>query len=275
MKTRIILGLTMISIISGVFYLDHSLESDLGFCIIAVLMMGLGSWEICRMAGVPGRTTFAAVLGTMSLQVATWLEIYHSPLPLSMMVLWGTMLLLFSIHLFVDPRREELMNIFTAAFTVFYIGYLGSFYIRLRGYSQWGPDSGLILLVFAIAVTKGTDVFAYFTGKFLGRHKWIPRISPGKTWEGLIGGLLGAGGIALFIWYLTGGERIFLWYYVFTFGIMLGFLSQVGDLAESVIKRSLDKKDSGQFLPEFGGVMDIIDSLLFTGPLIYFVLLCI
>jgi phosphatidate cytidylyltransferase len=111
------------------------------------------------------------------------------------------------------------------------------------------------------------DVGAYFVGSSIGRHSLIPRISPNKTMEGTIGGLVfsvaSAVASKLYLPSFPMGHLVVL-------GFLLGVLAQVGDLAESLLKRDCDVKDAGAMLSGFGGVFDLIDSLLFTTPIFYF-----
>jgi phosphatidate cytidylyltransferase len=130
------------------------------------------------------------------------------------------------------------------------------------------------LLLWLLAVTKCTDMGAYIVGSLIGRHKMIPQVSPGKTWEGFGGAILssqaaGCGLYALFPQQLAvlGG-----WPHVVFLGFLLGLLAVLGDLAESVVKRALNAKDSGRMLPGIGGAMDLIDSICFTAPALYFYL---
>jgi phosphatidate cytidylyltransferase len=135
---------------------------------------------------------------------------------------------------------------------------------------------GAWLLLWVVAVTKCTDAGAYIVGSLIGSHKMIPHVSPGKTWEGFAGALLfaqlvGCGlyaipqlGLAGFI----GG-----WAHVVALNLVLALLAVVGDLAESIIKRSFNAKDSGKFLPGIGGALDLIDSICFTAPAVFFYLL--
>ncbi len=134
--------------------------------------------------------------------------------------------------------------------------------------------SGALLLLWLLAVTKFTDMGAYITGSMLGRHKMIPHISPAKTWEGFGGALVfaqlaGCGLYALFpqdlAFFTSWGHVVFL-------SLILAVLAVVGDLAESIVKRSLDAKDSGRILPGIGGSLDLIDSICFTAPALYFYL---
>lgn len=135
-------------------------------------------------------------------------------------------------------------------------------------------ESGAFLLLWLLAVTKFTDMGAYITGSACGKHKMIPHISPGKTWEGFFGALAFAqlAGCVLFAIFprqlaLLGG-----FHHVITLGFLLALLAVIGDLAESVVKRSLGAKDSGRFLPGIGGALDLIDSVCFTAPAMYFYL---
>lgn len=135
-------------------------------------------------------------------------------------------------------------------------------------------DQGAYLLLWVLAVTKFTDMGAYITGSLIGRHKMIPHISPGKTWEGFAGALLfsqlaACGLHALFPGPLAifGGIG-----HVIALALILALLAVVGDLAESVVKRALDAKDSGRMLPGIGGSLDLIDSVCFTAPAAFFYL---
>jgi phosphatidate cytidylyltransferase len=135
-----------------------------------------------------------------------------------------------------------------------------------------GEVPGAMLLLWVIAVTKFSDMGAYITGSMIGRHKMIPHVSPGKTWEGFGGALAFAQLAACGLFALFPGPLAVLggWGHVVGLGFILALLAVVGDLAESVIKRALDAKDSGKMLPGIGGALDLIDSLCFTTPVLYF-----
>jgi phosphatidate cytidylyltransferase len=166
--------------------------------------------------------------------------------------------------------RETLWRLFAALTGFIYVAFLFSFAWRLLLLPEWdgaGPLPGVFYLVFVIAVTKFTDMGAYAVGVLVGRHKMIPHISPGKTWEGLAGAFLGAfvaahGMVALF------GDQLPYLDHAHAAGlaVCLGGITVVADLAESVVKRCLEVKDSGHVLPGIGGALDLIDSLLFTCP---------
>jgi phosphatidate cytidylyltransferase len=162
-------------------------------------------------------------------------------------------------------RREcsqALVSIAVTLFGLLYIAWLFSFFVKLKFMPQ-----GALLVSFIILVTKMGDVGAYFVGSSIGRHSLIPRISPNKTMEGTIGGLVfsvaSAVASKLYLPSFPMGHLVVL-------GFLLGVLAQVGDLAESLLKRDCDVKDAGAMLSGFGGVFDLIDSLLFTTPIFYF-----
>src|SRR5262245_26540245 len=155
------------------------------------------------------------------------------------------------------------------AFILVYLGVLPSFFAQLR----WPPGSNsTVALALAVFVPKGNDIGAYFTGKFLtgrvlGRHQMAPRLSPKKTWQGAIGGMLASVIVAITInaiWPVLPGCLVAV-----GFGITVGLAGVLGDLGESLLKRDLQTKDASQSVPGFGGVLDVIDSLLFAAPVAY------
>src|ERR1700759_2054575 len=190
-------------------------------------------------------------------------------------VLLGFLLTVFTRQLFAQLRDDEPLQ--TMAYTLFgllYVIWLFNFmtkivYVTPR--SSDGHVTGQFYCVYLIAVTKFSDMGAYLVGSLIGRHQMIPHISPKKTWEGFCGALAfslfaSLGLIKLMpaeLSYLSKTDGVIL-------GLSLGFAAVVGDLAESIIKRSTGAKDSGGLLPGIGGALDLIDSLLFTAPLLFF-----
>jgi phosphatidate cytidylyltransferase len=145
---------------------------------------------------------------------------------------------------------------------IIYIPVLLSFLVLIREGS-----SGMIWVFVLLAVIFAGDIGAYYVGSYLGRHKLIPAVSPGKTIEGSIGGLavnLVLGGIAKYL-FLSGLP----WGLSLLFFLTVGIAGQVGDLFESELKRSSGIKDSGGILPGHGGILDRIDALLFASPVAY------
>jgi phosphatidate cytidylyltransferase len=157
-----------------------------------------------------------------------------------------------------------------------YVPWMWSFMTRIL-FMRGATDAGVLLnvpvLLFVIAATKFTDCGAYVVGSLFGKHKMIPHVSPGKTWEGVPGAFLGALGAGLAVYYGYGAQRMgFSAGHAITLSLLLGVVCIVGDLAESIVKRCLGVKDSGRMLPGIGGALDLIDSLLWTGPVAYFYL---
>jgi phosphatidate cytidylyltransferase len=153
---------------------------------------------------------------------------------------------------------------------VAYVGLLGSFLVQIRWLES--PYQGLVPLAALVATAKGADMGAYFAGRAAGRHKLWPRLSPNKTIEGAIGGLILAVIFALIVFGLTRllfQTSVLSWPAVIGFGVLVGGAAQLGDLMESMIKRDCERKDSSATLPGFGGVLDVLDSLLFAGPVAY------
>jgi phosphatidate cytidylyltransferase len=149
-----------------------------------------------------------------------------------------------------------------------YIGLLLSFLIRLRL-----SPAGIFPLVLMLVVVKMADIGAYTVGRLIGKHTMAPKLSPGKTWEGFVGGLafsvLGAVALGYFTDMdlrtpLGGGYHDFKMF--IPFALVVGAVGSVGDLAESLLKRDFGKKDSSEWMPGFGGVLDLIDSPLFAAP---------
>ncbi len=161
-----------------------------------------------------------------------------------------------------------LINLTGAVFAIVYVGLLGSFLVMLR------IAYGISALVSMIAVAKLCDVGAYTVGRLIGRHKMAPNLSPGKTIEGAVGGIafaiLGAWlSVAVLFPLATGAPSQTTWVGVAIYGLAVGLAGMLGDLAESLIKRDVMRKDSGANVPGFGGFLDIFDSLLLAAPVAF------
>jgi phosphatidate cytidylyltransferase len=170
---------------------------------------------------------------------------------------------------FARPGRT-MAKISGTILTVAYVGLLSSFTIQMR----WFPGhlQGILALVYLVATAKGADTGAYTLGRLAGRHKLWPKLSPHKTVEGALGGLaLGLTASLL----VTAIARSWLhvsafdWTWAAVYGLVVATVAQLGDLMESMIKRDCERKDASQSVPGFGGVLDVIDSLIFAGPVAY------
>jgi len=183
-------------------------------------------------------------------------EVVAAALPLSLLVLVVFVVLSYQ-HL-----ASPLAVLTRLGFGILYVGFCAAHLILLRG----EPD-GVKWLLLLTAITVASDSFAYYSGRLLGKRKLCPAVSPGKTVAGFIGGL--AGGILVAVVlaaYLFDHPRLPMLAVV---AALLSCVGVMGDLCESVLKRSMGVKDSGAILPGHGGVLDRIDSLLLTAPLLY------
>ncbi len=175
---------------------------------------------------------------------------------------------LFILSLFKELRGDAtLRRILGSLFCFLYTIILFLFLARILYLPEKG---GVYYALYCLAVTKFTDMGAYAIGSLCGKHKLIPHISPGKTWEGLGGAFLGAyvASVAIYFPFKEHMDLLDLTH-VMILPLILGTAAIIGDLAESVIKRCSGVKDSGQMLPGIGGVVDLIDSVCFTAPVLY------
>ena len=151
---------------------------------------------------------------------------------------------------------------------VLYLAFLGGFLVSMRVGFENTPDLSTHLLGFFFLVIFGSDAGAYFTGRAFGKHKLAPAISPGKTVEGLIGGLIAAAGLAAISTFLFFPELPYKW--SIPLACVLAIVGVLGDLAESAMKRGSKTKDTASILPGHGGLLDRLDSLLFGAPILYY-----
>ena len=171
--------------------------------------------------------------------------------------------------------KNTVTEVATTTLGFVYVAVMFSFLMRLLFFPDGnGPVPGAWLVIWLTAVTKFADMGAYITGSLIGKHKMIPHISPGKTWQGFGGGLVFSLIAGCGLYALKQGELADLrgWGWVIGLSLLLSLLAIIGDLAESVLKRSIGVKDSGNTLPGIGGALDLIDSLCFTAPVLYFIL---
>lgn len=179
-------------------------------------------------------------------------------------VLTAIVLICLSCFIFFKADiHDSVTAVSVITFGVLYVAWPLAHFIPLRGFLN-----GHNLVFFILIVTWGVDTGAYYTGRHLGRHKLSPQISPGKTVEGAIGGLISCILSALFARWLFLPElsinnTVFM-------GIVFGIISQIGDLSESMLKRGAGVKDSGSLLPAHGGILDRVDSVIFTLPVFYY-----
>lgn len=279
LRTRLWMGAILIALAVGVLLIDQRLAPYYPFLLLLVLGLGLaGCHELLQLLGperqLPGWLCYLAVT---ALALVNWVP-HLLPFAVSQTSAWpwiagvfaGIILAAFltEMSVFEEPGQSVLrvaLTIWIAA----YLGLLSCFLVQLR----WLPDPdavqrGSLALALTIFVPKMGDTGAYFTGRLLGRHQMSPVLSPKKTWEGAAGGMTAAVlttvGLNRLGPALAGGLPVEI-----GFGLTVGLAGLLGDLAESLVKRDCQKKDASQIMPGFGGVLDVVDALLFAAPVAY------
>ncbi len=167
---------------------------------------------------------------------------------------------------FQKDFSKMLTGVGVTVFGVLYVVFLGGFLVSTR--IGFDPILSSKLLLFFFLVSFGSDAGAYFLGKQFGKHKLAPQISPGKTWEGLVGGILFSAAFAALssvTFFTELPYKISI-----PLAIVMAAIGVVGDLAESAMKRGAKVKDAASILPGHGGFLDRLDSLLFTAPILYY-----
>ena len=258
MKTRILSGLIMVPLLAVLYFGGEVLRIAcfiIGIAGLYEFMKGFKSMDI--KPSYPIGCVFALLLyGIDTLRI--WSGVYRPELYMCWLVL---LVVCSCLYLFkFDERKLE-----DGMATI-----IGVVYIVLFSYHVVLVDQTVhSILVWTIVFSAfGTDIFAYFTGYALGKHKLCPKISPKKTIEGSIGGILGSMLLCgLFGWFAAGGVYFL---HTLAIGALGGVISQAGDLTASVFKRKMGIKDYGNLIPGHGGVLDRFDSVLFTAPLVYY-----
>jgi phosphatidate cytidylyltransferase len=237
----------------------------------------IGAWEILRMARTGGSDPLEipAIVLTAAIPLAvhaSYLGVFQVTVTMAVLVFLA---LLASVIWARGVERKPLVSFGVTIACIIYPALVAYMYpIRYHGYAV-GALAGTVLVMFPIAVTWATDTGAYAFGRMFGKHKLIPAVSPAKTVEGAIGGLfvaiLGAWIYAQFLlkpFAQLGLSPIG----IVIFGIAIGVFGQLGDLAESLLKRDAGVKDSSKLLPGHGGILDRFDSLLFVLPVAFLLL---
>jgi phosphatidate cytidylyltransferase len=269
---RLLLALFGIPLTLGLIYAG-------GWIFVAALgaIAAIGSWELLRMTRVAGNEpldTEAIVLAAAIPLIvhANYLGVFRFTLTHAVILL---MALIASVIWKRGTARKPLVSVALTVMCIIYPALVAYMYpLRYHDYAV-GALAGTILVLLPITVTWASDTGAYAFGRMLGRNKLIPSVSPAKTIEGSIGGLLVA---VVWAWaYVQFLLRPFaqlsmLPLSIVLFGLSIGLVAQVGDLAESLFKRDAGVKDSSKLLPGHGGILDRFDSLLFVLPAAFILL---
>jgi len=274
LRTRILVGTSISVSVLLVLLADHYLQDKLPVDLVtigvtAVVMAGLREFfQLCRKCELEPFQTWTLVW-VLILGFTEWWQ-GHAPIsggnPLPVRELALALFLLGLLGLQLGLRRPRgLLNLAVTVFGLAYVWLLASFILRIR-YLAGVP--GVLLL---IAAVKVADVSAYLVGRKLGKHKLAPTLSPAKSIEGAIASLA----TSILVSYLVAVVwfRSLSWAEALLFGAIIGIVAQFGDLVESMFKRETKVKDSAALLPAYGGVLDILDSLLPAAPVAYVLLL--
>lgn len=260
-----------------------ALGSDIGYFILILFMALVALFEYFHMVkeqGAPVFTLTGLICATVYL-VGSFLFLRsqgpRDSLDLEMGILVTFLFTILVRQMFRGVAiRKPLEAMAYTVFGLLYIPWLFNFLTKIIFLAPQGADgepTGQYYVIFLILVTKFSDMGAYVFGSLFGRHPFVPHISPKKTWEGFFGALFSSvlGGTWLYA-FMPDRLPALRFDDVIGLSLLLGFVAVVGDLAESIIKRSAEAKDSSQILPGIGGTLDLIDSLLFTAPVLYFYL---
>lgn len=288
LKQRLIFGSLIIAIVGFLAWLDVWLDTQPAptFLPSDTFPPGICTFVVLAVLGAMGAREVARILTAKGIPVGSGVAITVQLLGLFAVALLptqarGTMglaagmssaVLAYMIGVLYAVRDRDVKGAISIGSGVLmihvYMGLMFGFLLLIRReHSMW-------LLIWVLASVKSCDIGAFFTGTAIGKHKLIPWLSPGKTWEGLIGGLITSGLVALIgSWLLIrNGFAAPGLVYSAIMGVLMGGFGQMGDLAASLLKRDAGVKDSGSSLPGFGGAMDLIDSPILVAPLAYWAL---
>lgn len=287
LHTRLWMGIVLILLAAGLLVLDQPTAPFFPFLLLLVGSLAvLATLELTHLlAGESQPRPWFCLAGVLLVLLANWpahvwpaLSSDWSPPGAPRSDSWHWILGTFTAFVLAAFLVEMayfrqpggiVVRIALSVWIVAYLGLLPSFLYQLRWLSETretsGVPRGLPALALGIFIPKVCDIGAYFTGRLLGRHRMTPLLSPNKTWEGFAGGLAAAVLVAVVLNRLLpvipGGDLGAV-----GFGLTVGLAGVLGDLAESLIKRDCRQKDASQVVPGFGGVLDVIDSIVFAAP---------
>jgi phosphatidate cytidylyltransferase len=285
LKYRLVFGTLMTLIFAGLILLDAWIDGSLSgnpygdkpqatlFLILICLLAVPAQMEMASLLQAAGARLFlpVAIAGSILLaSVFYWPYFSNNPdLFLLYFILYsiaGILMVLFLYQVLLHGTAGTIRNCSVTFFSIFYLGFFSAFVLGIRIHQ--GPWA-VLLYIFTI---KCSDIGAYTIGKLFGRHKMAPSVSPKKTWEGLAGaiggGVIAAYGLSAFSGIMSPVQSVL-------FGAGFAVLGQLGDLSESMLKRDADRKDASGTVPGFGGILDVMDSLLLPAPIAYAVFLWI
>lgn len=263
-KQRLISGIILVLITFVTLYYGGFLT----FFVVGAISL-IGVFELLRVIQMEKSALGVIVYtGSVLYYLLLLLGLEQYVMPLALLVL----ILLIAMYVFTFPKYE-ISSIAISYFALFYVTVMLSCIYRIRMLSD---GAYMVVLVFLSA--WGNDTLAYCTGRLIGKHKMSPILSPKKTVEGAIGGVIGAGLLGC-LYGLFAKQFLSVNYnLIVVFGIVCaigGLISIIGDLGASAIKRNYDIKDYSHLIPGHGGILDRFDSIIFTAPIIYYMLVMV
>jgi phosphatidate cytidylyltransferase len=276
---RLISSLVLWSLLLGVlFYLPLSRVGYLATCLFCCFVVTIALDEFYDILAKGGQHCLKrwGLVGGLLLIAGTWWCTANRPVftcTFEILFVVALVLVLFLRQLADSGNSNGTQTIGNTLLGILYVALMFGFIPKIIFlFGEEKAAFGRLFVFYLVITTKFCDIGAYASGTVFGRHKMIPRISPNKTWEGFFGGLMVAV-VASVCCYQYLSDRIVLLGFTFldavVLGILLGGVGALGDLAESMVKREMQVKDSGGVLPGIGGALDLIDSLLFTTPVLY------
>jgi phosphatidate cytidylyltransferase len=266
LKNRVITALWAIPLVLAAIWFNTPIP---WFVILAGVVAVIGVYEFYRITGV-AKSLSLTIFGVIFAALFIVRAYYPDTIELSILLAAGVGLSL-AVLIFL-PKEEGLYARW--AYMVggaLYVGFLLSFLAatRLEPGTATFPNAGRDFVYLTLLATFGSDTAAYFVGRAIGRHKMAPSISPGKTWEGAAAGVIGGMLVAWLFTLPTPLQVPLNWWQAILLGLLVSAFGQVGDLAESLLKRNCGVKDSGALMPGHGGILDRLDSVLFAGVVVY------
>ncbi len=268
------------TVILAAMFSGSRLISDYFFLAVIVFLSAMGLTEFYGLARQRGLACFkgCGLLGGGLLMLGTFLNVTGhigtQGSPARVNDFETGFLILFVLGLSVRQLASRsnaagLVAISTTLFGLMYVPWLLNFIQKINFFPNI-HDQGKFYVLYFIVVTKFSDTGAYVVGSLVGRHRMIPRVSPGKTWEGFGGAVVISMAASLAFVHLLGGHMPGMRpRHAVVLGALLGVGAVIGDLVESLFKREVGLKDSGKLFPGIGGILDLLDSLLFNAPIMY------
>jgi phosphatidate cytidylyltransferase len=280
---RLISSVVLWTMVLAALFSSNRLVSDYVFLVVMVFLAAAGLAEFYGIVEKRDLTCFKGwgIFGGVLLMAGTFLQltghIGTQGSPARVNDFETSFLILFVLGLCLRQfcsrsNTTGILAISTTLFGLMYVPWLLNFMQKIQFFPLPAPleGSGKFYLLYFILVTKFSDTGAYAVGSLIGRHKMIPRISPGKTWEGFAGAIAVSTAASLVFVHFFGDRMAGMnWRHAVILGVVLSIGAVIGDLIESLFKREAGLKDSGRLFPGIGGILDLLDSLLFNAPIMY------